>query len=153
MAVHGEPDIRVLSHREAEALLARNHVGRIAFSLHDHVDIEPISYVFDAPWIFGRTSVGAKLLALAHNRWCAFETDEVRGLFDWESVVVKGPFDAFNSVIETSDKFERGIAAIRRVIPTAFTADDPTPHRTVVFGIHASELSGRASSTRSSGAR
>ena len=56
------------------------------------VDIEPLHYVYEAPWMFGRTSTGAKLLTLSHNQWCAFETDDVRGMFDWESVVVKGPF-------------------------------------------------------------
>jgi hypothetical protein len=39
-----------------------------------------------------------------------------------------------------------------RLIPSAFSPDDPTPYRTVVFGIHASQIEGRASSTESSGA-
>jgi nitroimidazol reductase NimA-like FMN-containing flavoprotein (pyridoxamine 5'-phosphate oxidase superfamily) len=146
-----EPKVRVLTRNEAEALLSRNQVGRIAFAQHDRVDIEPISYVYDAPWIFGRTAVGAKLVTLAHNRWCAFETDEVRGLLDWQSVVVKGPFEAFNSSIDTSDRYERAVAAIRTMTPDAFGAGDPTPQRTVVFGIHASEIEGRASSTKGSG--
>ena len=92
MTVHTKPVIRALKSDEAQALLARNSVGRIAFSHRDRVDIEPIHYVYAAPWIYGRTSQGAKLLTLAHNQWCAFETDEVHGMFDWESVVVKGPF-------------------------------------------------------------
>lgn len=145
MPTHIEPVIRALTPSEAEALLSRNQVGRIAFSFHDRVDIEAVNYAYDAPWIFGRTSVGAKLLTLAHNRWCAFETDDMHGLFDWQSVVVKGPFEAFNSTIRESDRFERAVAAIRRVIPSAFGDDDPTPQRSVAFGIHASEIEGRAS--------
>jgi nitroimidazol reductase NimA-like FMN-containing flavoprotein (pyridoxamine 5'-phosphate oxidase superfamily) len=148
MATRVEPEIRVLTPDEAEALLARNQVGRIAFSLHDRVDIEPVTYAFDAPWIFGRTSVGTKLVSLAHNRWCAFETDDVQGLYDWQSVIVKGPFEALNSTIGTADRYDRAITAIRRVIPDAFSDDDPTPQRTVVWGIHASEIQGRASSTK-----
>jgi nitroimidazol reductase NimA-like FMN-containing flavoprotein (pyridoxamine 5'-phosphate oxidase superfamily) len=142
--------MRVLTHEEAEALLSRNRIGRIAFSLHDHVDIEPVTYAYDAPWIFGRTSIGTKLLTLAHNRWCAFETDEVEGLYDWQSVVVKGPFEAFNSELGASDKYERGVEAIRRVIPDAFGNNDPTPERSVVFGVHASAIEGRASSSKAS---
>lgn len=144
MQIPSRPIIRVLRGDEAEALLARNRVGRIAFSLHDGVDVEPIHYVYDAPWIFGRTSTGAKLLTLSHNQWCAFETDEVRGLFDWESVVVKGPFSPRNSPQATWD-YDRAVAALRSLLPSALTDDDPTPHRDIVFGVHASEISGRCS--------
>ncbi len=79
MASGLKPMIRKLTGTEAQALLVRNSVGRIAFSQHDRVDIEPLHYVYDAPWIFGRTSSGAKLLTLEHNHWCALETDEVHG--------------------------------------------------------------------------
>jgi hypothetical protein len=40
-------------------LRARNCLGRIAYSIQDHRDVEPIHYVYDAPWIFRRTSRGA----------------------------------------------------------------------------------------------
>lgn len=139
-----KPSIRALSGEESQALLARRHVGRIAFSLRDRVDIQPIHYVYEAPWIFGRTSAGTKMLTLSQNQWCAFETDEVRGLFDWESVVVKGPFSPQHSPLATWDH-DRAVAALRRLLPMAFTDDDPTPHRDIIFGVHASEISGRCS--------
>jgi len=144
MATHVKPVIRVLNGDEAQALLARNRVGRIAFSQHDRVDVEPIHYVYEAPWIYGRTSAGAKLLTLSHNSCCAFETDEVRGMFDWESVVVKGPFSPRHSPFATWD-YDQAVAALRRLLPSTLTEDDPTPSRNVVFGVHASEISGRCS--------
>jgi nitroimidazol reductase NimA-like FMN-containing flavoprotein (pyridoxamine 5'-phosphate oxidase superfamily) len=144
MTTQARPIIRVMNGDEAEALLARNHVGRIAFSLHDRVDVEPIHYVYDAPWIFGRTSAGAKILTLAHNQWCALETDEVHGMFDWQSVVVKGPFSPRNSPMAGWD-YERALSALRRLLPSTLTDDDPMPHRDIVFGIHASEITGRCS--------
>ena len=138
------PTIRVLRGEEAESLLARNWIGRIAFAFHDRVDIEPIHYVYVKPWIFGRTSAGAKLLTLAHNQWCAFEADEVHGLFDWASVVVKGAFTSQQTVYPGWDA-DQAVAALQKLVPEAFTDDDPTPHRDVVFGIHVSEISGRSS--------
>ncbi len=147
MTPQAKPIIRALSGGEAQALLGRNHVGRIAFSLQDRVDVEPIHYVYDAPWIFGRTSAGAKVLTLSHNQWCAFETDDVRGLFDWQSVVVKGPFSPRHSPFATWD-FGRALTALRRLVPSTLTDDDPTPHRDIVFGVHASEISGRSSELR-----
>jgi Pyridoxamine 5'-phosphate oxidase len=141
---HTRPIIRALQGDEAAALLVRNSVGRIAFSQHDRVDVEPLHYVYDAPWIFGRTSAGAKLLTLAHNQWCAFETDEVRSMFDWDSVVVKGPFTPHGSPFASWD-YERALAALRGLLPSTLTADDPTPQRDVIFGVHASEIYGRSS--------
>lgn len=144
MTSKGTPIIRALMGDEAQALLMRNSIGRISFSLHDRVDIEPLHYVYDAPWIFGRTSEGTKLLTLAHNQWCAFETDDVRSLFDWESVVVKGPFSPRHSPFATWD-YDRAVAALRRLLPSTFTDLDPTPYRDIVFGVHASEITGRRS--------
>jgi nitroimidazol reductase NimA-like FMN-containing flavoprotein (pyridoxamine 5'-phosphate oxidase superfamily) len=49
---------RALDQAEIESLLARNHVGRLAFTFHDHVDIEPVSYVY-ADGVIKRTSGNA----------------------------------------------------------------------------------------------
>ena len=142
MTHEARPTIRVLRGDESQALLLRNHIGRIAYSLHDRVDVEPIHYVYEAPWIYGRTSAGAKLLTLAHNQWCAIETDDVRGMFDWQSVVVKGPFSAHGTPTASWD-YDAALAALRRLLPATLTSTDPTPHRDIVFGVHASEISGR----------
>jgi len=39
------PSFRALDEEESQAILSRNHVGRIAYSFHDRDDIEPIHYV------------------------------------------------------------------------------------------------------------
>jgi uncharacterized protein len=76
-------EIRELTADESYDLLRRQHVGRLAFTLHDQVDIEPLGYVSDGEWIFGRTSEGTKLSRLLHHPWCAFETDVVHDQFEW----------------------------------------------------------------------
>jgi hypothetical protein len=55
---------RELTLDESHAMLAEHTVGRLAFTLHDRVDIEPINYANDHAWIFGRTREGAKLTTL-----------------------------------------------------------------------------------------
>lgn len=85
------PTFRELTRAEAEAVLARNHVGRLAFVDEErHVDITPIHYVFAHGMVHGRTAAGTKLSAVAHRPWVAFETDEVEAAFRWRSVVVRG---------------------------------------------------------------
>lgn len=140
------PTFRALDKAESQAVLTRNHVGRIAYSFHDRVDIEPIHYVYDDGWIYGRTSPGTKLATLSHHRWVAFEVDEVDGPLDWRSVVVHGTV-----YLLASDPSERetetGLRLLRRFLPDTRTEDDPTPFRTVLFRISASEITGRSASS------
>lgn len=140
------PVFRELTRDEIDALLARNNVGRIAYAFHDRVDIEPINYVYADGWIYGRTSEGSKLATIAHHRWVAFEVDESRGVFDWESVVVRGAVYFLTSDSPPADRhsFARGLSLLRELIPETLTGNDPVPFRRAVFRIHLDEVSGRA---------
>ncbi len=138
------PRFRDLTLEECHALLASKNVGRIAFTLHDRVDIQPVNYVSDGHWIFGRTSKGAKLATLLHHPWCAFETDDVREFFEWSSVVVKGTFSVLDPKIGSLHTYQRADSLLRTLVPGAFLATDPTPHRDIVFGIFINEITGRA---------
>ena len=135
---------RELDEVESRAILARNHVGRIAFSFHDRVDIQPITYVYREDWLACRTEPGAKIATLERSPWVAFEVDEVRGPYDWDSVVARGTVYQLN---EHSAERDATIAALRTAVPEAFTDEDPAPHRVLVFRVYLRELTGRAATT------
>jgi len=141
-----EPQFHVLDRAESEALLANHHVGRLAFSFRDRVDIEPVHYVFREGWIYGRTQFGTKVAVLAHHPWVAFEVDQVEDTFCWQSVVVHGRIDFPDPVGSPQDKtrYERAVTAFRTLIPEALTELDPTPARDLVFAISVQEIAGRA---------
>src|SRR5215212_6700726 len=149
----GRPSFHALEPAVCRQILERNHVGRVAFSFRDRVDIEPIHYVFVDGWIYGRSSPGAKLTTLQHNRWVAFEVDEVEGLFEWRSVVVHGavyflePSSTSAAERKPDDEaaatYDAAVEHLRRLIPAALRHEDPTPERSVVFRIHANEINGR----------
>ncbi len=139
------PVFSALSPADARSLLARHHVGRIAYAQHDRVDIEPVHYAYDGEWLFGRTSMGTKLATLVHHPWCAFEVDEVHAVFDWASVVVKGSFHLLDP--ESAGNYRRALELLSGIIPDTFSPDDPAPHRTILFGIYAHEITGRAATT------
>lgn len=145
------PVFRDLTKEESESVLTCNHVGRLAFSFHDAVDIRPIHYVFDSNWLFGRTSPGDKLITLQHHQWVAFEVDEVTGPFDWKSVVAHGTFHRLEPDGSPVDValYERGLQAVKTLSPAALTKSDPTPFRTEVFGITLDKVTGRSCSTKS----
>jgi uncharacterized protein len=144
-----KPVFRALDPFECNALLAVHSVGRLAFASQGNVDIEPIHFVWSDGWIYGRMGDGTKLRAIAANGRVAFEIDEVASLFDWRSVVVKGTVDLLAPVDEEPmhGEWQHAVALLRRIVPSAFTADDPVPERAVVFRIHAQQITGRAAST------
>jgi nitroimidazol reductase NimA-like FMN-containing flavoprotein (pyridoxamine 5'-phosphate oxidase superfamily) len=147
--VHTGLAFRDLTSEESRAILERHHVGRIAFSFHDRVDIQPIHYVFKDNWLYGRTSRGSKFSTLAHNPWCAFEVDEIRGLFDWDSVVVKGHLELLDPELASQDAYARGLELMRDIVPETFRDGDPVPNRSILFRFHASEVTGRSARSAS----
>ena len=143
------PVFRDLDFTEIESMLKEHTYGRLAFSFRDRVDIEPIHYVYQSGWLVCRTGPGTKLTLLSHHPWVAFEIDEVRGLFEWRSVVVKGTvyFAEPDGSPLNEEAWRTSVEALRRLVPSALTATDPTPGRSVVFRIHIDEMHGRAAHT------
>jgi nitroimidazol reductase NimA-like FMN-containing flavoprotein (pyridoxamine 5'-phosphate oxidase superfamily) len=139
------PEFLVLSDEDCRRILRLNHVGRLAFMNGNAVDIEPIGFVASGNWIFFRSAYGAKLESLERNPYAAFEVDQVGGPASWASVVARGTIymlPADGAPVEQRE-FARAVAALREAMPGAFTDDDPTPYRNVVYGLHVSELHGR----------
>ena len=121
-------------------------MGRLAYTRDNHVDIEPLHYVFHEGWIYGRTSHGTKMDAVGYT-WSpvAFEVDEIEGLFQWRSVVAHGGFYAIPEQGAEWEQAEwrRGVELLRGLIPETLTGGDPVAFRTVLFRIAVQELSGR----------
>jgi len=141
-----KPRIRELDREACEGILARNRVGRLAFSHNNRVDIEPLHYVYHDGWLYGRTSHGAKLQATGMEWWpVAFEVDEVEDVFQWRSVVVHGGFyvlDEYGPDWEAAS-WRKGLELLRQIVPETLTPDDPAPHRRVLFRIALQEVTGR----------
>lgn len=143
--VDGAPTFRDLSLDECATILARNHVGRLAFAFKSRVDVQPIHYVYANGRLFGRTSDGEKLRVLKHSPWVAFEVDEVAGTFDWRSVVVHG---TFYRLAEDGPPVERhtwrqAIELLRLIVPLTATHSDPVAFRDVAFEIVIDTVRGR----------
>jgi nitroimidazol reductase NimA-like FMN-containing flavoprotein (pyridoxamine 5'-phosphate oxidase superfamily) len=149
MAHTKPPEFFEPSREDAIALLGRHHVGRLAFSFHDRVDIEPISYVFADGYLWGRTAPGTKLTTVLHHPWVAFEVDEIKGPFDWRSVVVRGTlyFLADEGAERARESYARAVELLRGLDAGALTPADMTPDRVVLFRIFADEVTARAART------
>jgi uncharacterized protein len=142
-----QPIFRDLTEEEVDRLLRRNVVGRIAFVVDRHVDIQPIHYAYDAPWIYIRTSHGTKIEAIAHNRWVAFEVDEVKGTLDWQSVVIHGAAYPLHPDMANPGEYNHAVELLRRVVPQTMSEDDPVPERDLFLRIYMDQVRGRIAST------
>jgi nitroimidazol reductase NimA-like FMN-containing flavoprotein (pyridoxamine 5'-phosphate oxidase superfamily) len=145
MTTGKQPIFSELPRDESIALLERNHVGRLAFSFHDRVDIEPISYVYADGWLYARTSPGTKLTVVHHHPWVAFEVDEVSDRFRWRSVVVRGTIYFLDPEKERKE-YDAAVERLRSADEHALTDEDATPYRRVLFRIHADDITGRQAS-------
>lgn len=142
------PLLAIIDRFEAfEEILSRNNVGRLAFALQDRVSVLPVHYVYEDGWIYGRTAAGGKLREILRNRRIAFEVDEHTQLFEWRSVVVRGPLYLIDPGMHPTDRrvYAKAVALIRRLVPSALTSSDPVPFRDQLFRIRAVEISGRSS--------
>lgn len=133
--------------RACERILTGNNVGRIAFALQDRVSIVPVHYAYDEGWIYGRTAAGGKLRELLRNRRVAFEVDEHTRVFEWRSVVVRGPLYLMEPGAQPSDQriYAKAVSLIRQIVPSALSDSDPVPFRDQLFRIRVVEISGRTS--------
>lgn len=147
----GDVVFRELPRDEIERILERNNVGRVAFSLHDRVDIQPIHYVYERGWLYGRTSEGEKIATLAHNQWVAFEVDEIKDTFDWRSVVLHGSFWVLHprGSPRAEELWAKAADLVSRVVPGALTEHDPVAFRQTLFRIAISDVRGREAGLKS----
>jgi len=144
------PSFRALEREESQAILSRNHVGRIAYTFHDRVDIQPIHYIYERGWLYGRTSEGDKIAALTHNQWIAFEVDEVKDVFEWTSVVVHGSFWILHprGSAHAEELWVKAAELVSKIVPGSLTDTDPVSFRQTLFRIAVSDVRGREATTR-----
>ena len=141
---------RDLPRDEIEEMLLRNKVGRLAFSFHDRVDIQPIHYVYERGWLYGRTSDGDKIASLTHNQWIAFELDEIEDVFEWRSIVIHGSLWILHprGSLGAEEVWKKAAELVSRIVPGALTENDPVSFRQTLFRIAVSDVRGRAASMK-----
>ena len=141
-----DPTFFALTPAECRFVLARHSLGRLAYTFHDRVDVEPISYVLVGNALVFRTAPGSKLETLAHHRWAALEVDEADGPLDWCSVVAHGSVYVLREDAGEAGAraYRSALRALRTLSPNALRAGDPTPFRTVVAKLHIDQITGRA---------
>jgi hypothetical protein len=139
------PSFRDLTPSECRYMLARHRFGRLAYTFHDRVDVEPIAYVSVGGALVFRTAPGSKLQTLAHHPWVALEIDEVEGVHDWRSVVVHGTVYVLHEEgsLAEARAYRSAVRALRELDAKALAEGDPVPLRNIVAKLHIDRMTGR----------
>ncbi|MEX2154458.1 MAG: pyridoxamine 5'-phosphate oxidase family protein [Gemmatimonadaceae bacterium] len=134
-----------MSRRQLDCVLARNHVARIAFYNGFRVELRPVHYVYSNGMLFGRSSFDMKAVAWLIHPEVVLEVDEVDGVFDWRSVLVRGIVSVLQrgGTAAQHAEYWSAVEALRTFIPATLTERDPTPERNALFRIEPAELTGR----------
>jgi nitroimidazol reductase NimA-like FMN-containing flavoprotein (pyridoxamine 5'-phosphate oxidase superfamily) len=132
-----------------EAMLARHHVGRIAFSFRDRLGIRLVNYAYHAGWIYARMEIDLQRTTLEHHQWVAFEVDEVEGIYDWRTLTVHGAVQFLTDDVHSSEwrAYHDALQVLRSVVPSVMTRDDPMPQRLQLFRIYVDEMEGTQASS------
>ena len=147
----GAPEFFILTREECGEILARNHVGRLAFRDGKQLYIQPLGYVASDSVLFLRSAPGSKMDALERDPFVAFEVDEIQGPFDWRSVVVQGTIYVVER--DGSAAEQRAVDAIKSVMPQAFSEKDPAPDRQIIYGLHMHDVAGRMAQSNAAPSR
>lgn len=119
----------------------------MAFALRDRITVALVNYVYSGNWIYARLERSPALCMLQHRQWVAFEVDEIRGVYDWRTVIVHGTVQFLENDRSSPEwcDYNRALELLRAQVPSILTRDDPHPERLQLYRIHLDECSARES--------
>src|SRR5476651_866661 len=111
-----------LTEEQTENLLKRQVTGRIACTDNGIPYIVPINYVYDGKHIISHAAPGKKIQMMRKNPMVCFQADDIRYIFNWQSVIAWGRFEEITDMDEKEQAMQ---AIIHRIMPFAVK---PTNH-------------------------
>lgn len=81
-----------LTDSEIDSLLMSEDVGRIGCHIDGKTLVVPITYAYDGARILCHSKVGEKIEAMRRNPSVCFEVDHIRGLRNWQSILIQGRY-------------------------------------------------------------
>lgn len=114
-----------LNDTQIEKLLQEQVVGRIACQAKGEIYLVPINYVYREGCIYGHSSEGKKIRMMRQNPKVCFEVDDIRSVFQWQSVIANGTYEEITDVDEKQQAMQ-GI--IHRIMPLVTSPEGHPSH-------------------------
>jgi nitroimidazol reductase NimA-like FMN-containing flavoprotein (pyridoxamine 5'-phosphate oxidase superfamily) len=105
-----------LNETQIEALLKRQVTGRIACTDAGVPYIVPVNYVYDGKQVIGHSTMGKKMEIMRKNPRVCFQVDDIKTIFNWQSVIAWGRFEEITDITE---KEQAMMAITHRLMPFA----------------------------------
>lgn len=141
-----------LNKEEIEELIKHQLVGRIGCHDGEEIYVVPVSYAYDAPYIYAYTFEGMKIDIMRKNPKVCFEIDDTKNLANWKSVIAWGEFEE----LEKTDDRNTALQKLNdRVLPVIhsetmhisslwpFSMQDSGEAKGIFFRIRLKEKTGR----------
>ncbi|WP_161486297.1 pyridoxamine 5'-phosphate oxidase family protein [Candidatus Nitrosocosmicus hydrocola] len=87
-----------MNKNQMEEFLKAGVIGRLGCFNDDKIYVVPITYAYDNGFIYGHTKDGLKIRMMRNNPNICFETDWVKDMSNWKSVIAYGKFEEFTDL-------------------------------------------------------
>ncbi|QEC79247.1 pyridoxamine 5'-phosphate oxidase family protein [Mucilaginibacter ginsenosidivorax] len=105
-----------LNEMQMEELLKKQVTGRIACTDAGVPYIVPVNYVYDGKQVIGHSTMGKKIEMMRKNPRVCFAVDDIKTIFNWQSVIAWGRFEEITDIAE---KEQAMMAITHRLMPFA----------------------------------
>ena len=99
--------------------------GRIACQANGEIYLVPINYVYRDGCIYGHSAEGKKIRMMRANPRVCFEVDDIRSVFQWQSVIANGVYEEITDIDEKQQAMQ-GI--IHRIMPLVTSPEGHPSH-------------------------
>ena len=144
-----------LKEKEIEEVLLKNILGRLGCYDGEKVYIVPVTYVYlDGRYIIAHSIEGMKIRMMRKNPRVCFETDEMKDLTNWKSVIAWGDYQELTTERQRYEAMKVFVdrmmhlkisdtAVLPEMAPNRVHPQSPGQIKSVVFRILFSEKTGR----------
>ena len=145
-----------LDQEQVHQLLHNEAHGHLGCHAEERTYVVPISYVYDDENIYGYSIDGMKLQLMLRNPEVCFQVDHIQNLSNWQSVIVRGTFEALegDAAVQAAQLLmQHGLALVasgqsfHRVGVMEKQRSDTHHQHITVYRIHIAEKTGRFEET------
>jgi uncharacterized protein len=105
--------------------------------------VVPVNYFFRDDSIFIHSRPGLKIEALRKNPKACVQVDEIKSLFEWQSVIAFGDFEEITDANERAQALEILLKGFQALTPAEAVQHESDNSEIVLFRIRVRQVTGR----------
>lgn len=133
-----------LSEDEARKFLGERHLARLGCVLDGGTPyVVPVNYLFKDDSIYIHSRPGLKTDALRKNPQACLQVDEIKSLFEWQSVIAYGDFEEITDAGERAQILGILLRGFLSLTPAEAVHHETDDSEVVLFRIRLRQITGR----------